>query len=245
MKFKQIEVDRYDKRAIQGINQKKFIKNLEYLDVPYKFYYRLLKKIKIKKNLLEIASGMGEHTLKLIKLNFNVHATDISSKSVEIMKKRFSKYKNFSSSVADMENLPFKNGSFDIVCIVGGLSYGDRRKVMNEIYRVVALNGTVIIVDSLNNSFIYRFNRYLHYLKGNRTITTLKRMPDINLIKIYTKKFGYGEVNYFGSITWTFPFLKLILTEKLIKDFSNWVDKKFKIKGSAFKFVLMLKKIKK
>ena len=49
MKFKQIEVNRYDKRAIRGINQKKFIKNLEYLNVPYKFYFRLLKKIKIKK----------------------------------------------------------------------------------------------------------------------------------------------------------------------------------------------------
>jgi hypothetical protein len=68
-------------------------------------------------------------------------------------------------------------------------------------------------------------------------------MPNINLIDKYIKKFGYGKVKFFGSITWAFPILKIMLSEKLITKFSNWVDRKLKIKKSAFKFVLLLNKI--
>ena len=175
-------------------------------------------------------------------MSFNVCATDISPKSVEAMNKKFTKYKNFSSKIADMEKLPFKNESFDIICSAGSLSYGDKNLVMNEIYRVLKLDGAVIFLDSLNNNPIYRFNRYLHYLKGNRSKNTIKRTPDMNLINQYIKKFGYGNVRYFGSITWTFPLLKLILSDSQISRFSDYIDFKINIKKSAFKIVLILSK---
>ena len=245
MNDKQIEIERYDKRAQQTINSKKYHKkNLEYLNIPYEFYYSLFKKLKTKENLLEIGAGQGENTLRLIEMKFNVCATDISYKSVVVMKKRFFKYKNFFSKVADMEKLPFRNNNFDIICAAGSLSYGDNSRVMTEIYRVLKPGGTVIIVDSLNNNLIYRFNRYLHYYKGNRTKSTLKRVPDINLINKYIKKFGHGKTWFFGSITWTFPFLKIVLSEKMITNFSNWIDNKFNVRKSAFKFVLILNKNK-
>jgi hypothetical protein len=75
-------------------------------------------------------------------------------------------------------------------------------------------------------------------------MSTLKRMLNINLIEKYIKKFGYGRVRFFGSITWAFPLLKILLSEKLITKFSNWVDQKLKIKKSAFKFVLLVNKRK-
>ena len=53
----------------------------------------------------------------------------------------------------------------------------------------------------------------------------------------------YGKVKYFGSITWVFPLLKLILSDKSILNLSNWIDLRLNIKKSAFKFVLQLKKI--
>ena len=42
-----------------------------------------------------------------------------------------------------------------------------------------------------------------------------------------------------------YPILKIILNEELISNFSNWIDTTFKIKKSAFKFVIkMVKKNK-
>jgi len=79
----------------------------------------------------------------------------------------------------------------------------------------------------------------MNYLKGKRSKSTLVRMLTISLIDKYTKRFGCAEVKYFGSITWTFPLLNKILTEKVLTEFSNWIDSMFNIKRSAFKFVMM------
>ena len=243
MNDKYLEIKRYDKRSQQFLVEKKFSKKIpKYLNIPYKYYFKIFKKFNNKIKLLEIGAGIGTNTFKLIKMKFNVYATDLSPLSVKVMKKRYSKYKNFSSKVADMEKLPYNNGSFDIVCSAGSLSYGDNDKVMNEIYRVLKFGGGVVLVDSLNNNPIYRFNRYINYIKGNRSKSTLKRMPNINLINNYINKFGYGKVKYFGSITWAFPILKIFLSEKVIAKFSNWADQILRVKKSAFKFVLILNK---
>lgn len=245
MNDKQIELYRYNREAKKIIDNIKYYKKVpQYLSIAYKYYFKLFKKFNKKNKLLEIGSGISINTFRLIKMRFNVCATDISPLSVVVMNKRYSRYKNFSSKITDMEKLPFKNKSFDIVCSAGSLSYGDNTKVMNEIYRVLKFEGWLVLIDSLNNNPIYRFNRYINYVKGNRSGATLKRMPNVNLIEKYIKKFGYGKVKFFGSITWAFPLLKIVLSEKLITKFSNWVDRKLKIKKSAFKFVLLLNKIR-
>jgi hypothetical protein len=100
----------------------------------------------------------------------------------------------------------------------------------------------MIVVDSLNNNPVYRFNRYLHYLRGNRSKSTLTRMPTVSLLDKYTKKFGHTEVKYFGAITWVYPLLSKVLTEKVMSEFSNRIDTIFNIKRSAFKFVMMVVK---
>ena len=116
------------------------------------------------------------------------------------------------------------------------------KKVVKEIHRVLKIGGAVILVDSLDNNLIYRLNRYINYMLGIRSKSTLRRMPNINLINEYIKKFGYGEVKFFGSITWAFPLLKIVLAEKVITKISNWADQILNLKKSAFKFVLILVK---
>lgn len=245
MKDKYIERKRYEERAQNLIINK--LPNLSdkippYLATPYEYYYKQFQKLNKKSKLLEIGSGFGQNTLKLLSMSFEVCATDISSKSVKVMNNKFKKFKNFSSKIVDMEKMPFRAKSFDIVCSAGSLSYGDNELVMKEIYRVLKPGGRMIIVDSLNNNPIYRFNRYLNYLKNKRSISTLKRIPNINLINIYIEKFGYGKVKFFGSISWLFPVLRILFSDKSLKKFSNWIDNKFNVKGSSFKFVLMVKK---
>jgi ubiquinone/menaquinone biosynthesis C-methylase UbiE len=247
MNDKIIEKTRYNNNAKLYLQNKKKTPSNQvpsYLDVSLKYYFSLFKKLKKNIKLLEIGAGMGENTKQLIDMGFKVYATDISPMSVKVMKKKFSNYKNFFSRTADMEKLPFKNETFDIICSAGSLSYGDNNLVMDEIYRVLKAHGTVVFLDSLNDNPIYRLNRYIKFLKNNRSKSTLRRIPDINLIGKYIKKFGFGKVKFFGSIIWTFPLLKIFLNEKLITKFLNWADQKLKVKKSAFKFVLILNKRK-
>ena len=181
---------------------------------------------------------MGENTEFLLNQGFNVHATDISSKSVEFLKKKYASYSLFEAEVADMESLPFKDNSFDVICSAGSLSYGDNSIVMNEIYRVLVKGGIFIAIDSLNNNPIYKLNRYIHFLLGNRSKSTLQRMPTIKLLEKYTVKFDNVEVAYFGSLTWLFPILRKFLNDDLMKEISSSFDKKINIKKSAFKFTI-------
>jgi ubiquinone/menaquinone biosynthesis C-methylase UbiE len=139
-----IEKHRYDNRAnifLDSNNPYHFDKIPTYLNVPYQYYFHLLEENSGQSKLLEIGAGMGENTNSLLDMPFKVTSTDISSKSVEVMKSRFSKYSNFSAEVADMEKPPFNNESFDVVCSAGSLSYGDNDVVMNEIYRVLKKGG--------------------------------------------------------------------------------------------------------
>ena len=104
-----------------------------------------------------------------------------------------------------MEALPFSDNSFDVVTSAGSLSYGDNTIVMKEVFRVLKPDGIFVCVDSLNNNPIYRFNRWIHYLLGNRTRSTLLRMPTTKLIEAYRSLFGHVEVRFFGSIIWCIP----------------------------------------
>ncbi len=132
----------------------------------------------------------------------------------------------------------FKDNSFDVICSAGSLSYGDNSIVMNEIYRVLVKGGIFIAIDSLNNNPIYKLNRYIHFLLGNRSKSTLQRMPTIKLLEKYTVKFDNVEVAYFGSLTWLFPILRKFLNDDLMKEISSSFDKKINIKKSAFKFTI-------
>ena len=141
-----------------------------------------------------------------------------------------------------MEQLPFENQSFDVVTSAGSLSYGEAQKVDQEILRVLKPTGFFICVDSLNNNPIYKLNRYIHYLKGDRTKMTLQNMPSLKRISSISKKYKEIEVKYFGSISFLMPLLSKFLTDNTVDDLSKNIDKIIKVRKSAFKFVMVVKK---
>jgi ubiquinone/menaquinone biosynthesis C-methylase UbiE len=241
MNDKDLEMFRYDRRAKKLLASADLTPSTNiplYMLPPINSYQRLLKQIPKGCKVLEIGAGMGENTEFLLGLGLEVCATDISPKSVEILTHRFSNHASFKAEIADMEQLPFSDGSFGAVCSAGSLSYGDNVIVMNEIYRVLDNGGAFIALDSLNNSPIYKLNRYVHFVLGNRSKSTLVRMPTVDMIHCYSLKFGKVDVAYFGSITWLFPVLSKFLNDKTTSNISNVFDKIISVKKSAFKFTI-------
>jgi ubiquinone/menaquinone biosynthesis C-methylase UbiE len=247
---KELEHRRYDDRAQQLLSQQNTDDRLgsavlpAYLRKPYLDYEE-----KLQKNItgshfkiLEIGAGTGAFTEILLKTGASVCATDISTSSLDFLKKKFSRYNNLKTQVADMESLPFEDGSFDIVTSAGSLSYGNNKLVLNELRRVLKNNGKFICVDSLNHNIVYRFNRWIHYLRGNRTLSTLQRMPTLSLINDYGKSFGDSEATFYGSISWIVPLLKPVLRVEKTARFLDWFDRIITVKMSAFKFVMIAQK---
>ena len=247
---KLIEKERYDQRAralLKSENEFSYFGSESvpiFIRTPYLFYEEKIKEL-IKPNMkvLEIGSGMGLHTYSLIKTGAHIIATDISPNSLQIIKKKYKEYsKNLNTEVADMEFLPFENETFDVVCSAGSLSYGDNQVVMQEIYRVLKPGGKVIIVDSLHENPIYVINRWIGYFRGYRSLSTIKRMPTLKLIKKYENKFDLKKLDFFGSLTWLSPILVFFLRKELAGKFLDRFDTLIHVKRSAFKFVAVFHK---
>lgn len=243
---KNIEKQRYDLYAesiiftehagAQGID--------EAIRSPYIFYHDLLRAhISSDMQVLEMGSGAGMHTNSLALSGASVVALDISEHSLRLLKSVFhSSNGNIEVVVGDIECLPIQKNSVDVVCGAGMLSYGDGGAVMSEIHRVLKPGGLFICVDSLNDNFIYRFNRWLHYVRGNRTRSTLLRMPSIQALKEYELLFDDVSIFFFGGLAFLTPLLSPIIGRTRMAAFSDWFDIKFKIKRLAFKFVMISKK---
>jgi len=251
---KQTEYERYNVRANGILNSVRVEELLtsgsqcfpEYLRAPYVYFESVLKKqLNNEHKALEIGAGSGQHTEVIVKSGASIIATDISDNSLKVLQKRIKYQLNIDvqTKVADMENLPFEDNSFDYVVSAGSLSYGDNDIVLNEIYRVLKLGGRFICVDSLNHNPVYVFNRWVHFLRGFRTKSTLQRMPSLSTIEKYEKRFGSCEAKFFGAIVWASPLLK-IFGDRFATSVIDGYDKIFKIKRSAFKFVMCVKKVK-
>lgn len=193
--------------------------------------------------VLELGAGSGGHTEVLVASKAQVIATDISERSLEFMRQRFRlSGEDLQVAAADIERLPFGCGVFDVVCAAGVLSYGDNILVMEEVYRVLKPGGVFICVDSLNGNPVYRLNRWVHYLRGERSKSTLVRMPSLKLLSAYERRFLESSTYFFGGLSFMAPIFTMVLGGDRAGMLSDWFDAFFRVKRFAFKFVMIAKK---
>jgi ubiquinone/menaquinone biosynthesis C-methylase UbiE len=140
---------------------------------------------------------------------------------------------------ADVQTLSFEDNTFDIVTCAGSLSYLDNDIFLHEVYRVLKKEGVFVCVDSFNHNPVYRLNRYIHYLRGERSYGTLVKMPNIDTIRLIKKIYSNVEVRYFGTFTFLAPLLKFFIPPHIIALIINKLDKIFLfLKHYAFKIVI-------
>lgn len=204
---------------------------------PYLYYEQCIRRhITENHDVLELGSGTGLHTYALVQTGARVVASDISSHVLEVLSQRIG---GVTTQVADIESLPFGDQSFDVVSSAGSLSYGKPDLVDAEVRRVLRTDGTFICVDSLNHNPIYRFNRLLHYMSGDRTKSTLRRMPTLERIQSISRGFKSAEVRFFGAVSYLMPVLALIIGQSRAANVSDAVDRLVRVRRAAFKFVLV------
>jgi len=98
--------------------------------------------------LLEIGCGLGTDLLQFARGGAEVTGVDLTPVSIELVKKRFALYGvPVEAQVADAENLPFSDNSFDAVYSFGVLHHTpDTQKAIDEIHRVLKPGGRAIIM---------------------------------------------------------------------------------------------------
>jgi len=210
------------------------------LRTPYLVYEQAIRDlVRPDDRVLELAAGSGMHTQILLQTGAHVTATDISPDSLRLLEQRVRADTGaLTTQIADMEALPFPDGSFDVVTCAGGLSYGEPAIVDAEIRRVLRPGGALICVDSLNHNLIYRLNRWLHYRRGERTKSTLLRMPDLSRIARISQGYSVVDIQYFGAFSFAAPIITKLFDEPRAQRVLDRLDRLIGVKRAAFKFVL-------
>jgi len=144
-----------------------------YLYEPYAIYTR--DRIKGSPQfVLETAAGTGrvtKHIAEKIGDQAKLIATDINKSMLDIAMKQVNA-SNVEFLIADSQNLPFPDSSFDcVVCQFGFMFLPDRQKGFNEAWRVLKPGGQFIFVtwDKSENNITLSISQQtvLKYLKGS------------------------------------------------------------------------------
>jgi ubiquinone/menaquinone biosynthesis C-methylase UbiE len=114
--------------------------------------------------VLDIGAGTGSFSLTARGEHRTLIVTDISPVALQVARRRAQAAGVPLSLVcADSERLPFRDGAIDLVTSAGALYCFDLGTLTDEVRRVLGGDGAWVIVDSLNESPIYRFNRLIGF----------------------------------------------------------------------------------
>jgi len=125
-------------------------------------------------NIVDLATGTGDLTIELLKLEpKKIYAVDISKKMLEIQKGKVND-KRLELIQAEAANMPFDDSSIDLVTIGFGIrNFEDLEISLKEIKRVLKNDGYLIVLEMFkaekisSKLFNYYFSRIMPFL-GNK-----------------------------------------------------------------------------
>lgn len=131
------------------------------------------------KKVLDVGCGNGYVLSRYAREGAEVYGIDITETAVRLSRMRFELFGlsgNF--RVANAEQLPFKDNSFDCVCSMGVLHHTpDTQKALEEVHRVLKPGGKVILMFYHKNSLFNRIGmplyRFLHPKNWGRSHQTM------------------------------------------------------------------------
>jgi len=154
----------------------------------YKVHDRLLQTVGFEKTrglrVLEIGCGCGSEAERFARAGAHYTAVDLTNAAVSITQRRFDLTGLKGRFVqGDAENLPFNDGSFDLVYSHGVLHHTpDTPRTIREVYRVLSPGGRAMIMLYYRDSFNYEVNLRIvrrlraHLLKSEAGIRLAKRI---------------------------------------------------------------------
>lgn len=128
------------------------------------------------KELLEVGCGMGSDLLQFARGGSIVTGLDYTPRSAEISRRRFGVYGVPGKFlIGDAENLPFPDGSFDVVYSNGVLHHTpDTQRAIDEVFRVLRPGGVAKVMLYHRRSLYYWFVIMLRFgiLRGELARST-------------------------------------------------------------------------
>lgn len=212
---------------------------------PYVEYHDLIRRHATPgMKVVDICAGDGAHSITAALAGAEAYALDIAEESLKAAERRASAVgQSLRTICANSEKLPFVDSSIDMLTCAGGLSYMDRATFMAEVMRVLRPGGIFLFVDSFDYNPIYRLNRLLHVIRGERTLSTMRRMPDPSLLRRLGELFEAVDIRYFGILVFLFPVLFRLFGAARAASLVSSADRRLaRFKNFSFKIVVLARR---
>lgn len=169
------ERKKYVTRMFDGIAEKyDFLNHVLSFGVDIIWRKKATKRFEFKNDHihLDLATGTGDFAFEVAKNNVQkVIGLDISSEMIKIANSKKLKFKakvDFDFMTGDAENLPFEDNSINTVSIGFGIrNFGNKKKALDEIFRVLKKDGQLVILEfAKNRTFLIGplFNFYFKHI---------------------------------------------------------------------------------
>jgi ubiquinone/menaquinone biosynthesis C-methylase UbiE len=219
----------------------KEIDRLRYNQMPYAYSY--LPKVAgfadyKGKMVLEIGCGVGTDLSQFARNGATVTGVDLTPKGIELAKKRF-KVMGLRGTllVADAEDLPFPDNSFDMVYSFGVLHHTpDTQKAINEAHRVLKPRGRAVIMLYHKTSFEYLTHIVRKIINPSRWGWSLDKAisyqtemnkdpkgPTNPLTKTYTQKEAKALFKRFRVVRTSIYWLRIPVFARVIPGFMTYI----------------------
>lgn len=144
------------------------------------------------KKVLEIGVGLGADHQKFAEAGASLHGVDLTERAIQNTKKRFELFSLRSElKVADAENLPFEDKSFDLVYSWGVLHYSsDTGRAIDEVYRILRDGGEAKVM-------IYHKWSLVGYMLWIR-YALLRLKPTMSLRQVYKQYLESPNANAYS-----------------------------------------------
>lgn len=125
-----------------------------------------------RKKVLDVGAGNGYVLSKYAQEGAEVYGIDLTETGIDLCRRRFQLLGlRGNLGIANAEELPFADDTFDCVCSMGVLHHTpDTRRAVDEIFRVLKPGGQLIAMFYHRDSIQYRLKFPLLRLLSGRTI---------------------------------------------------------------------------
>lgn len=162
-----------------------------------------------KLRILDIGCGPGIFMEELLQRGHSVVGMDMTEKMLqEAYTNTKEKYAERTACVlGDIENIPFKNGSFDLILCIGVLSYLQQEdKSAKEIARVIKRNGIFVTSNPNKLRINILLDPYYYVTYGFKTLGKIlgrnsdsekpaeKKVATVESMMTFMKRFSYWQV---------------------------------------------------
>lgn len=193
--------------------------------------------------IVDLGAGTGTFSMVARGEGRTLVATDISRLALLVARRRAAEEDERLMLVcADAEHLPFRAGAVDLVTSAGALYCFDLGALKNEVRRVLRRDGAWVLVDSLNDSPLYRLNRAIGWFRGKRTTLAVRNVPSAAALEGMGSHFATVDVAYFGVLAFLLPVLRAVFGGERAGAIVDGADRRLRgLRRWAFKAVVVAK----